>query len=212
MKRLLRPILLAVILGVALTTLGQIMANAGDNQADDAFAASAEAGDSAGLIDFPTFEFPTFEIPTLTPTPTPAFTCPPICVPIDPCPPICFPVDPICPPNCVKPPIDATDTPTPSGVTPAPEDTDTPTPPAPGLTDTPAPTNTSAPGGLIGDVDCNGMVNAIDSAYILQFIAGMIEALPCPDNADVNEDGSVNAVDATLILQFTAGFFGSLPV
>jgi alpha-tubulin suppressor-like RCC1 family protein len=101
--------------------------------------------------------------------------------------------------------------------TPQPAATDTPTPTdAPSIsTDTPQPaaTNTPAspPAGLIGDVDGSGSVNAIDAALILQFVAGLLDSLPCPQNADTNGDGNVNSIDAALILQFSAGLIGSLP-
>ena len=97
--------------------------------------------------------------------------------------------------------------------TPGPGDpTDTPAPGDP--TDTPAPgdpTSTPPPAGSKGDANCDGMVNAIDAAFILQFGAGLIGDLPCADLADANQDGDVTAVDAALILQFSAGLFGMLP-
>ena len=55
-------------------------------------------------------------------------------------------------------------------------------------------------------------VNSIDAAIILQFNAGHINSLPCPDNADVNEDGKIDATDALIIIQFTAKFIFHLPV
>jgi hypothetical protein len=88
-----------------------------------------------------------------------------------------------------------------------PKGTSTATP----VADTPVPTATAEPGGLIGDVDCSEAVNAIDAAFLLQFVAGLIEELPCKVNADANEDGMVNTVDAALILQFSAGLLGTLP-
>ncbi len=103
--------------------------------------------------------------------------------------------------------------PTPTvGPTSTPVATDTPVP----AIDTPTPTAgpptvTPTPGGLFGDADCNGTVNAIDAAFVLQFGAGLLGDIPCADLADANDDGAVTAIDAALILQFVAGFLGSLP-
>jgi subtilisin-like proprotein convertase family protein len=73
------------------------------------------------------------------------------------------------------------------------------------------PTPTTTPGGLVGDANCDGSVNAIDAALVLQYAAGLIGALPCAANADANTDGGVNAIDAALILQYSAGLIGTLP-
>jgi hypothetical protein len=104
------------------------------------------------------------------------------------------------------PPAGATNTP-PAGATNTP--TRTNTPPA-GATNTPTRTNTPPAGGLLGDVNCDGHVNAIDAAFILQLTAGLIGSVPCPQNADVNHDGSINPIDSALILQYTAGLIHNL--
>lgn len=66
-------------------------------------------------------------------------------------------------------------------------------------------------GGLTGDATCDGRVNSIDAALVLQFGAGLIESLPCQANADTNGDTFVNSIDAALILQYDAGLIDSLP-
>jgi hypothetical protein len=50
----------------------------------------------------------------------------------------------------------------------------------------------------------------IEAALILQFAAGLIDELPCPEAADVNDSGQANAVDAALILQYVAGLIDEL--
>ena len=104
------------------------------------------------------------------------------------------------------------------GTEPTPAPTATPTststpPPTATLTPTAEPTATAspAPAGVIGDADCNGEVNAIDAALVLQLIAGLLETVPCQALADANISGGVDAVDAALILQFIAGLIDSLP-
>lgn len=69
----------------------------------------------------------------------------------------------------------------------------------------------SSAGGLLGDGNCDGSVNAIDAVFDLQLVAAFLANLPCPANADVNVDGLISAVDAQLKLQFSAGLIGSLP-
>jgi hypothetical protein len=64
---------------------------------------------------------------------------------------------------------------------------------------------------LLGDVNCDAVVNAIDAAYILQYVAGFLPQLPCPNKADVDEDGSVTAIDAAVILQYSAALIDDLP-
>lgn len=65
---------------------------------------------------------------------------------------------------------------------------------------------------LAGDANCDGSVNSIDAALVLQYGAGLLAELPCQDNADVNGDGVYNSIDAALILQYVAGLLPSLPV
>ncbi|MCH8994018.1 MAG: N-acetylmuramoyl-L-alanine amidase [Chloroflexi bacterium] len=64
---------------------------------------------------------------------------------------------------------------------------------------------------IAGDVNCDGDVNSIDGLLVLQSDAGLIDSLPCPENADVSGDGLVNALDAVLILQYDAGLIPALP-
>jgi oligosaccharide reducing-end xylanase len=66
-------------------------------------------------------------------------------------------------------------------------------------------------GGRIGDVDCDGDIDAIDAALLLQRSAGLLMTLRCQQNADTNGDGSVNSIDAALVLQLVAGYLDSLP-
>ena len=68
-----------------------------------------------------------------------------------------------------------------------------------------------SPDGLVGDVNCDGEVNAIDSVLILQLVAGMLDELACSENSDTNADGSTDAIDAALVLQLSAGLLGELP-
>ena len=58
---------------------------------------------------------------------------------------------------------------------------------------------------LLGDADCSGHVDSRDALLVLQFEAGLLGSLPCPDLADVNEDGRVDSIDAGLIKQIDAG-------
>ena len=70
---------------------------------------------------------------------------------------------------------------------------------------------TPTPDGLVGDANCNGSVDSIDAALILQLTAGLVDSHPCQGNADVNDSGAVDSIDAALVLQFTAGLLPILP-
>ncbi len=64
---------------------------------------------------------------------------------------------------------------------------------------------------LVGDANCDGNVDPIDAAFILQWSARLLAALPCHANADASGNGGVDPLDALLILQFRSGFIGTLP-
>jgi hypothetical protein len=97
-----------------------------------------------------------------------------------------------------------TETGTPTGTPTARPASDTPTPTA-----TPTPTPTARP--IIGDVNCDGSVNAIDAALILQYAAGLLADFACPQGADTNHDGHADAIDAALVLQLSAGLLTQIP-
>ena len=69
---------------------------------------------------------------------------------------------------------------------------------------------TSAGQPLYGDASCDGRVNSIDAAVVLQYSAGILPSLGCPANADVNGDGRANSLDSALILQYAAGLIAYL--
>jgi hypothetical protein len=67
-----------------------------------------------------------------------------------------------------------------------------------------------APQIVYGDASCDGGVNSVDAAVILQHAAGLIASLACAPNADVNGDGRADPLDATLVLQYSAGLISHL--
>ena len=93
---------------------------------------------------------------------------------------------------------------TPGGPTSTPSPTRTATP-----TRTPTPTLT--PFDRAGDANCDGSINSIDAALVLQLTAGILTQMPCAGDPDANGDGDVTSIDAALILQYSAGLIGHLP-
>ena len=68
------------------------------------------------------------------------------------------------------------------------------------------------PAGLLGDVNSDGLVDALDAMLILRWDAELIgaDALNL-DVGDVNGDGMVDSVDAMLILRLDAELIAKLP-
>lgn len=59
---------------------------------------------------------------------------------------------------------------------------------------------------ILGDVNRDGYVTAIDARYVLRNVAGLIEFTSTQKLAgDVNKDGKITAVDARIILRVVAG-------
>jgi hypothetical protein len=56
-----------------------------------------------------------------------------------------------------------------------------------------------------GDASCDGRVNSIDAALVLQFNARLIPLNDCLVEADINRDDRINSIDALIILQCSAG-------
>ncbi len=71
-------------------------------------------------------------------------------------------------------------------------------------------TDGGSAGAGAGDANCDGQITPVDAALILQLDAGLIQQLPCPQNADVNGNGRTDAVDASLVLQYVAGLIDHL--
>ena len=75
-----------------------------------------------------------------------------------------------------------------------------------------SPVSSGLPPFIEGDVNCDGVTNSIDAAFVLQTVAGLIDAVPCPHVADLNFDGAINSLDAVLVLQITAGICCDKPL
>jgi len=100
----------------------------------------------------------------------------------------------------------ATATPTVTNTVPAPptatQGPPTATLPPPATATTPP---TATPTKDCGDVNDDGLVNSVDSLFILQFTAALIDTLINQASADVNNSGEISSVDSALILQKEAG-------
>jgi hypothetical protein len=55
-----------------------------------------------------------------------------------------------------------------------------------------------------GDANCDGWITSVDAAYVLQFVATLTDALPCPDSG-ATPGAVITSADALLILQYDAG-------
>lgn len=55
-----------------------------------------------------------------------------------------------------------------------------------------------------GDTNCDGALNSIDAALVLQRVARLVNRVGCEDAADVNCDGDLTSSDAAIILQHSA--------
>ena len=64
---------------------------------------------------------------------------------------------------------------------------------------------------LAGDANCDGELDSIDAAIVLQLEAGLLRSLSCRAFVDMNQDGRINSVDAAIILQWVAGLLGPPP-
>lgn len=60
--------------------------------------------------------------------------------------------------------------------------------------------------GILGDVNADGSVSAVDARLVLQYVAGLRDfTAKEKEMADMNADGNITAVDARVILQIVAG-------
>jgi hypothetical protein len=63
---------------------------------------------------------------------------------------------------------------------------------------------------VLGDFNCDNVVDSIDAALILQLTAALIQPFHCTGAGDANRDGYTNAIDAALVLQYVAGLISGL--
>jgi len=59
-----------------------------------------------------------------------------------------------------------------------------------------------------GDANCSAVADAIDAALIAQYLADLIDGLPCHRGADFDANGIVTIIDALFVLQHHAGLIG----
>ena len=62
---------------------------------------------------------------------------------------------------------------------------------------------------MLGDANCDSIVDSIDPLLILQYSANALRTLSCEEAADVDLNGAIDPLDALLILQFIAGLIDS---
>jgi len=55
-----------------------------------------------------------------------------------------------------------------------------------------------------GDLNGDGIANSLDSLLVLQYVAGLLQTLDPPQNADADGNGRIDARDVALILQVAA--------
>jgi hypothetical protein len=67
------------------------------------------------------------------------------------------------------------------------------------------------PTGTLGDVNCDGTVNAVDALFVLRWDAQLPPFAECIEVADVNCSTATDAIDALLILRHVAGLPVLLP-
>ncbi len=100
------------------------------------------------------------------------------------------------------------------GATPTNTPAGTPAEITPSATSTPRPP-TPTPVRNVGDANCDGTINSIDAALVLQYIADLLSPNQVSTFVscfrDTNGDGAINSIDAALILQFSAGLLGHFP-
>jgi hypothetical protein len=63
-----------------------------------------------------------------------------------------------------------------------------------------------------GDINCDGVVNSLDSALVLQKVAGLrLDTLVCEYLGNVDQREGSGPIDAVLILQYSSGLLAELP-